>query len=273
NTFNDAMFRVGCTPADVRIIQKQVTLRTPEANIDGRFFTLAFKYTTEAARRNGWRGNTDPTNLWSTQTDINTATFATDPLSYVMDRSNNYRNKELMNEVFNSPDAYYVLIEVYNMDDANDKRLVGNMLFEKRQGSRSFIDWFAAANVVTGVPNSPNINRAGGYQFFSIAGHADIARRWFINLQYNGCHGDPTMMVIPYGSACWWDNVYRGRIFLSKEGPINMGGANNYYGVNGRNYYDMIRFYTGTVMQVWVCRKTNDPYQTANVVQANCRNS
>ncbi len=47
--------------------------------------------------------------------------------------------------------------------------------------------------------------RAGTTNYFSIAGHQDIGRNFFVNSAYNGCASDTGWFAIVSGKSCTWE--------------------------------------------------------------------
>ena len=54
------------------------------------------------------------------------------------------------------------------------------------QGTGDMHSWFARDK----LHRTDSWNMNGGYNFFSIAGHADIGRKFYINRSYGGCGND-----------------------------------------------------------------------------------
>lgn len=75
-------------------------------------------------------------------------------------------------------------------------------------GSTSKSDFFTAANVVDSTWGDISTN---SFNYFSIPGHDDIGRNWFVNQNYGGCWNDAGYMaVVDYGpSPCgsYWEST------------------------------------------------------------------
>lgn len=248
SVYRNASFRIGYTPTGVPIIQKYMS---------NGYYTLLFKYSMNQAANSGWSYSDDPYNLWVGNTNINRDLYAVDPFFYISKHTSHYRNRELMNEVFQSKGAYNIYIEVYNSQLNN--KLIGTMKFDKNE-QNSMTDWFVQQNYVN-TPGSPVLQQS--HSWFSISG--DGYRRWFINHKYYGCI-DPSSMAIPYYPGCDWDRKFRGRIIMPQK-VINMSGANTSDGLVGVSDDEMKQMHSGDYMLVYAMRKSMDPYQTDSVLR------
>ena len=66
--------------------------------------------------------------------------------------------------------------------------------------SSTYLDWFSMSKLLS----SPWTDIASeGTNYFSIQGHADIHRNFFINRNYGGCHVDAGWLTFS-GTACDW---------------------------------------------------------------------
>lgn len=88
-------------------------------------------------------------------------------------------------------------------------------LYEERRESAYVIfnaegtnkgNWFSSSKVVDS--SWSDLTSSSTYNYFSIAGHASLQRRFMINKQYGGCPNDQGHMFVKdtKSEACSWDS-------------------------------------------------------------------
>nr|XP_022345046.1 uncharacterized protein LOC111137726 [Crassostrea virginica] len=89
---------------------------------------------------------------------------------------------------------------------------VASVTFDGRGTSIS--DWFSFSRLLNSSWGS--MNSSATYNYFSIDGHANCARFFFINQNYWGCPLDAGWMVVldPHHYCCTWDNLPNKPVFL-----------------------------------------------------------
>jgi len=210
---------------------------------DGRYFSLLYKY--------GSDGGKDPATLWYEGLNVNNDKFATMELakSNIRSTSVNYRNNALMNIVFGSQSQEtHILLEIYRFDESQNGGRLAWMLFKKPYSMNDdFNSWFSASNYITG--HFSNAVMTQGMQFFGVNGDPRWNRRFFMNVLYSGCGGDPSLMAIPWNGPCSWDQTMNRQIILAKQNAINLGGqTDSFPSINSQNAL------IGNVMMIWKCR-------------------
>jgi len=229
---------------------------------DNRYFTLLCKYSADASPF------IDAAELWLNKgRDVNLDLFdsVNDIKDNLKNSSVNYRNNAAMNIVFGSQSSVRdILVEIWSVKP-NAQGRIGWLLFRKPDTyPEDFASWFKPQNYVDGMYDKSIMNR--NWSIFSIDGIwrdpnnpsaiFDWRRRFFMNVIYDGCEGDPSLMVIPsQGCCCWWDTTFYKKILLAKNSPVNLGGriTDEFPMINSTNTL------VGNVMMIWACKPTGSP--------------
>jgi hypothetical protein len=233
--------RLSALPDKTNIIQKK---------FNSGFFTLLFKYVAKDIKE-----NIDPYKFWIGQILANHDTLVNvdNPISFINNDKINYRNDAIIRKVFDTKASYEILIEVYN--DFGDSP-IGTLLFRK-DAKDDIESWFSKPKLV--YTSITGLKEHKIFGFFSIKGHDEVKRRFFINAAYTGCTGDPGFMAIPFrNDVCpQWDNKYTAKIIVASDGVINFGGE-NVSGYKGKNDNDMVKYNIGTRMLIYSRRVGQD---------------
>ncbi len=245
NKLYSSLRNTAAVQSDYRFVYTSSGSQIPQKKYkDGRYFTLLYKY----CNTGNFSSQYDPYELW--KGSLSTPTIKN--FDELFNSSQVYRDAARMSEVFNSSDTYDILIEVYN-----DKYQKGWMLFQ-RNPNQDDESWFSKQNYIDGTISGV---KDYNYQFFSIKGHSEVRRRWFINVTYGGCETDPSAFVVPFQDVCEWDKAHKGFIIMaSYSKPFNIGG-NNWLNLEGKTRADISNQFRGNIMHVYACKRAGDPYQ------------
>lgn len=220
----------------------------------GTYFTMGLKYCASA--------HNDPYSLWmgSLGGDINSVTLGSSSAdAIVRDVDLQYRSDILMRTLVASNVSTTVIMETYQGDT-----VLSTLKFAINAGD-SMDSWFGARNLLYSsidALNHPN----QGFQFFSMRGHEDVGRRFFICLQYRGCDNDDGAYAIPTrNNVCAWDREFAFSIITAKDAYVTFGEG-NIQPFPGKSFRELRRNNVGDRVIFWLARNApNDPLQTLPV--------
>ena len=134
-----------------------------------------------------------------------------------------YRSEELHGKL---ESATQIMVVIYDSAGNVAQKL-------KFMGTGDKYSWFARDN----LQSTDSWNMNGGYNFFSMAGHEDIGRKFYINRSYGGCHNDWGYLLVacskPNGDAACtnYESVPCGRlckIMFTSTGKAGKYGTNDF---------------------------------------------
>ncbi len=261
---------------------------------DNKYFSLLYKYASDDTEN-----NFDSADLWFglNKKDVNHELFqSADALvQNILNPNVCYRNDKLINNTFGKgKPACYICVEVYNSthrfkkplasltfktnpnnsEDYNQLKARYSNIKSEKFPETDMESWFSYANYVDGTPDlktasqylSPPDSSVDHFHIFTIRGHADVRRRWFISTGYgNFCGDNRGIMAIPHGYAgCDWDQSNKNKnhilITQNKNDSVWDIGAYEYNAFFNRGISNP-SYNRGNVLMVWAVAEQNDPYQ------------
>jgi hypothetical protein len=236
--------------APVRILQSKIGPIIQKL-IGNKYATLLCKYT--------FTSGYDPYHYWigNLKTDENVDLLRKQDASLLHDADIPYRNGQLINKVFNNGGSYNIIIEIYKRSINTPIARIGFNKFD----TDDIESWFSRKNLNTDLTTVKNIANHDKFLFFSMKGHEDIKRRFFIILRYTGCNGDVGFMCIPKSTPCPWDKTYNGKIMIGKDGAFCLGSKQNGHDFITLTEKEIIDNYLGDYMTIYAVSPDNDEYQ------------
>lgn len=112
--------------------------------------------------------------------------------------SSHYRNPRV--DLWESLSIFQVTIELYKHGSK-----VAFITFDGKDSNIN--DWFSSSRILNS--SWRDVTPSTIYNYFSIDGHSNCGRSFFVNKQYNGCPGDTGWMIVldPGPLCCPWDDV------------------------------------------------------------------
>lgn len=210
-----------------------------QKSFGGVYYTMAMKYA--SAARN------DPYALWmgSLGRDVNVEDLGSfDADAFLRDTREQYRSDAVIRALVTASAASTVIVETYRVDG-----IVSTLKFTVT-AQDDLQSWFCARNLLDS--SIAALNHADqSFQFFSMRGHDDLGRRFFICHRYNGCDNDDGAFVIPTRSdVCPWDRDFAYLAVTAKDRYTTFG--------RGNRREDM-----GDRVVLWIkSNEPNDPLQS-----------
>lgn len=230
-----------------------------------RYYTLLYKYTTEAFKNIGIDNLADwfSTDLQD-QEDMQKMELSTDPNTtyesiekFLSDQMMQYRSQYLVDIMKNNKSRYYVIVEVGNKYNEEPILRLQLCKYSTDMEDKDHVDlmkFFGKGRLMPEyTSNKRLIEEQFGLTTFKIDSGQDYA--WTIGYtSSNKCKDHYVFMTIPTGKSCPWQGWFRGNIVVSNEGPINIAGTiDNFDAFKKKN--------VGQWMNVWVCAENGDPFQ------------
>ena len=234
-----------------------------------KYFTLFYKYTTEALKGIAVDNVAD----WITQdADWNspkiTANLISDPNDtyktideFLNDKKTTYRDRYFIEFMKKNSSRFTIIVEVYNEFNKDPIFTLGLVKYSRDEDNRNFTKFFGKGHVTDKyTSNKKIIEKQYDYKTFQIdCGNSGAS--WVIGNLPENCRSTPVFMAILNGNQCNWQNWLKGYIMVAQDDPIDLAAP--------IADFDTFKIkHVGQWMNVWMCAEEKDPFQDIQMTKS-----
>lgn len=260
--------------ADMKPVEEGIVTTIPiiQKRIDNRYYTLIYRYTTEAFlslecnNLAEWFLKDPEAGKPSQKMDL-----VTDPIisfvkieDFLAHKIMQYRSQYLIEVLKKNKSRFSIIIEVgnqFNKDPLLTIELTKYSVDMEDGDDIGLMKFFSKGRIVERYTSNKRLFMEQ-FDVSTFKINCGQEHAWTIGYtQEKGvsCQNHNVFMTIPTGKKCPWQGWFKGCIIVSNDAPVNIAGPI-------KDFDEFKRKNVGQWMNVWMCAENGDPFQDIQIV-------